>query len=379
MIALSVDHGLHPASAEWSAFALARAEALGAEPRLLSWRGLKPGAGLAAAARRARHGLLADAARQAGAIAIVTGHTASDARENALLGQGPLREWTPSPVWPQGRGVFLLRPLLALTREEVRRAMGDAGRAWIDDPANEDRAHPRIRVRSVAACPASGPPSDDGATADLASQVRFDGGLLRLSRRAFLAAAQASRRRVLAAALVCAGGGERVLARAMALRAESAAMDGGAYAGRGARLASRGTDVVVWRNAGEYARAGEPRLDLHAGETGVFDGRFEISALEDCRLVPVRGRMGALPPGDQEALKRWDATVRPTLPAAMISSRPGPILAEAAASAVRWLVPERFFAACGLLAREADVAAGASGETDGMGLSRMKSGTKDRS
>ena len=100
VIALSVDHRLQPQSAIWSVQACEAARALGAQAEVLTWRGAPPPTGLADAARTARHILLAEAARAAGATVIVTGHTASDNLENAALGQGALREWSPSPVWP---------------------------------------------------------------------------------------------------------------------------------------------------------------------------------------------------------------------------------------------------------------------------------------
>lgn len=37
------------------------------------------------------------------------------------------RAWAPSPVWPEGRGLFVLRPLLTLTRAEIRDALTREG------------------------------------------------------------------------------------------------------------------------------------------------------------------------------------------------------------------------------------------------------------
>jgi tRNA(Ile)-lysidine synthase len=76
VVSLTVDHQLQPASAAWTADAVAKARALGAEARALAWTGDKPATGLSAAARAARHALLADAARAAGARVLLLGHTA---------------------------------------------------------------------------------------------------------------------------------------------------------------------------------------------------------------------------------------------------------------------------------------------------------------
>ena len=100
VLALVVDHQLQPDSVRWTADAVAKARALGAEARALVWSGDKPATGLPAAARRARHALLANAAREAGARVLLLGHTASDLAEGAAMrAQGSTvsdpREWAP--------------------------------------------------------------------------------------------------------------------------------------------------------------------------------------------------------------------------------------------------------------------------------------------
>src|SRR4051812_27653902 len=111
VISLTVDHGINPASAGWTAEAVAKARALGARPLALAWTGPKRPTGLSAAARAARHALLADAAREAGARTLLLGHTRDDLAEAALMrAEGSTvsdpRGWSPSPAWPEGRGVF---------------------------------------------------------------------------------------------------------------------------------------------------------------------------------------------------------------------------------------------------------------------------------
>src|SRR4051812_46338884 len=104
VVSLTVDHQINPASAAWTADALAKARALGADARALAWTGPKPATGPSAAARAARHALLENAARAVGARVLLLGHTADDLAEAALMrAEGSTvsdpREWSPSPAW----------------------------------------------------------------------------------------------------------------------------------------------------------------------------------------------------------------------------------------------------------------------------------------
>ena len=158
VLAATVDHGLHPESARLTAEAGERARAMGASWLALRWEGPKPSTGIQAKARAARHALLVAAAREAGARVILMGHTRDDVLEGEVMraGDAPalgrLREWAPSPVWPEGRGVFLLRPLLAVRRDELRSYLRELGLPWFDDPANEDQRFARVRARGVLTC-----------------------------------------------------------------------------------------------------------------------------------------------------------------------------------------------------------------------------------
>ena len=210
LLALTVDHRLHPDSADWTARASAMAAEAGAEWRGLVWGGAKPRTGVPAAARVARHRLLAEAARAGGARVLLLAHTADDALENARMragdapGMGRLREWAPSPVWPQGRGVALLRPLLSTAPRDVAGWLRARGLAWLDDPANADLRQPRIRVRQMKALePPPRPPRDHIPLFVADAQGRAEA-----SRAALLATPPDVARTQLAAALACVGGRE---------------------------------------------------------------------------------------------------------------------------------------------------------------------------
>ena len=217
VLAFTVDHRLHPQSADWTQDAGAKARALGAGWRALVWEGKKPATGLPAAARLARHALLAEAAREAGARVILMGHTADDIAEGEVMraadapGLGRLREWSPSPVWPEGRGVFLLRPLLGVRRETLRDYLRDLGETWLDDPANEDPRFARVRARSILSaahpresgdpCLDGNLPISEGMRGERVAEVVFD--------NAGAFAPKSLSANVLAALLLCASGTSR--------------------------------------------------------------------------------------------------------------------------------------------------------------------------
>src|SRR5690606_30181147 len=190
LLALTVDHNLNPDSAEWTRFAAEAARAAGADWRGLTWEGARGGPGVPARARAARHAPPADAAREAGVRVILTGHTADDVAEGdwmradgATLGR--LRDWSPSPAWPEGRGQMLLRPVLEERREALRDHLRARGLTWLEDPANADLRFGRGRARAALAqgespVERSASAADAGAAYDPGDQTWA--GVLPLSR-----------------------------------------------------------------------------------------------------------------------------------------------------------------------------------------------------
>ncbi|MDG2529355.1 tRNA lysidine(34) synthetase TilS [Caulobacter endophyticus] len=352
VLALTVDHGLNPASPDWTADALAKARALGAQVRALHWTGDKPSTGVAAAARAARHALLATAAREAGAGVLLLGHTADDRLEAARMrAEGSTtsdpRQWAPSPAWPQGRGVFLLRPLLAARRGALRDWLSEHGETWLEDPANADIRSPRARARAVLTGEDAGVPP---IPPDPPPPTGFAGEhALRLSRQA--SAAQ------IAAACLCAAGTttpprgdrlERLTARLRAGEDFTATL-------AGARIVADAAGVLFVREAGEGRRGGLSPLLLAAGEAGVWDGRYEITAgAGHVAIRPLGGLASRLPADERQALKGFPVPVRPGLPAAVDASGAvsSPILARDAAIRARVLIRERFEAATGFIDQE---------------------------
>jgi tRNA(Ile)-lysidine synthase len=182
VLALTVDHGLSPESERWTREAGDQANRMGATWRGMKWEGEKPASGVQAAARSARHAMMATAARTAEARVLLLGHTADDAAENDVMrasdtaGLGRLRAWAPSPAWPQGRGLFVLRPLLGISRAEIRAYLTAQGESWLEDPANEDVRFARVRARQAEPEPNRGSPSVDPQLPELAKSFSFAPG-----------------------------------------------------------------------------------------------------------------------------------------------------------------------------------------------------------
>lgn len=146
----TVDHGLRPEAAAEAEAVAATAVTLSLTHDTLKWTGWDGAGNLQDQARRARYGLLAQWAGARGLDAVALGHTADDQAETLLMrlgrssgidglsGMAPVREVD---------GVRFLRPLLGVTRAELRAYLTGRGIGWIDDPSNENENFTRIRAR----------------------------------------------------------------------------------------------------------------------------------------------------------------------------------------------------------------------------------------
>ncbi|MBU2136358.1 MAG: tRNA lysidine(34) synthetase TilS, partial [Alphaproteobacteria bacterium] len=223
LIVLHVDHGLQATSGAWAAHCREVARRLDLSFEILAWTGPKPATGLPAAARAARHRLLADAARAVGAAVVLMGHTADDVLEARQMRRDGAttpdpRPWGPSPAWPEGRGVFLLRPLLAMRRAELRQALAQQPLTWIEDPANNDPAYARARARAVlggGVKEAIAPQAPDEDLTALARRARHGvGGTIGWRREDLEGASTTALAQALSIASLCVAGGARPPRRA---------------------------------------------------------------------------------------------------------------------------------------------------------------------
>lgn len=147
---VTVDHGLQDGSAEVALAAARQTGELGIDPIVVQVTVGAEG-GIEAAAREARYAALRDAAADAGAAAVLLGHTLDDQAETVLLGltrgAGATSLAGMAPVRHDESGLRWLRPLLGLRRQVTRQACAALGLEPWDDPHNVDDRFSRVRVR----------------------------------------------------------------------------------------------------------------------------------------------------------------------------------------------------------------------------------------
>jgi tRNA(Ile)-lysidine synthase len=158
--AVVVDHALREGSEADArkAAEIAKVAGVSAEVTTLSWAANTNRAH--EAAREARYAALCAIARKLGARVIATGHTRDDQAETVLLraargsglrGLAAMRALAPAPIWPEGRGLWLARPLLSARRDALRDYLRTRRAVWIEDPANANEVYARVRARRVLA------------------------------------------------------------------------------------------------------------------------------------------------------------------------------------------------------------------------------------
>lgn len=156
-IVLIVDHGLRPGSAKDAAKALRWAKQAGLQAHMLSWQGRKPKGDIEAAAREARYRLMGEWCRAHGVSALFLAHTREDQAETFLLrlargsGVDGLSAMQPRAQFPLAgfESLTLLRPLLEMSRAELRDYLGERDQPWLDDPMNMDPRFARTRLRAI--------------------------------------------------------------------------------------------------------------------------------------------------------------------------------------------------------------------------------------
>lgn len=149
ILAVHIDHGLQPDSADWSRHCETVAAGLGVDYRCLSVNvQLEAGKGPEAAAREARYTALRSV-MQAGDW-LLSAHHREDQAETLLLnlvrGSGPAGIAGIGAARRLGPG-WLMRPLLGIERAALQSYAEAEDLHWLEDPSNRDRRFERNFLR----------------------------------------------------------------------------------------------------------------------------------------------------------------------------------------------------------------------------------------
>jgi tRNA(Ile)-lysidine synthase len=294
---LTVDHRLRPNSAAEAASVAATAKRLGMRHRILKWDGPKPETGIEEAAREARYRLLCRTADKLGVSDVLTAHHRDDQVETVLMrlghGSGLTGLAGMRAVRPLNSKVKLHRPLLGVAKARLVATTLANGLAPIEDETNRDERFARPRLRRVMpVLNLAGLDSDQIARAatrlaraDEAVDHYVDGllkqavaidrfAVAKLDRAGFAAAPEEVRLRALSRLIGAAGGSDWPPPRSERLEALERSIVAGERFKRtlgGAVVAASDEDVQILREGG---RTELPRIDVTAGDEGVWDGRF---------------------------------------------------------------------------------------------------------
>lgn len=154
----TVDHGLRVEAAEEAAFVGGICADLGCHHEILTWDDEKPETGIAKAAREARYRIMAKRCRALGIEHLILGHQFDDQAETLFMrlqrkqegSRGLAGMAAKTGYWTdEGEGIMLHRPLLALSRDELKAFLKGRSIGWITDPSNENNAYERVRVRGA--------------------------------------------------------------------------------------------------------------------------------------------------------------------------------------------------------------------------------------
>jgi tRNA(Ile)-lysidine synthase len=180
IVVAHAEHDLRAAAADDREFVAALAARLGVGfvTARLAVRAATPGGeGLEARARRLRYDFLAEVARGHAARQVLVAHTADDQAETILhrilRGTGPAGLGGMAAARELCDGVGLLRPLLAVPREDVRAFLAVEAEAWREDASNVDVRHARnfLRHEILARCVGGPYPAAAAALVRLGSQA----------------------------------------------------------------------------------------------------------------------------------------------------------------------------------------------------------------
>ncbi|MEL6583774.1 MAG: tRNA lysidine(34) synthetase TilS [Pseudomonadota bacterium] len=149
----TVDHGLRAESADEARFVAQVCAEHGLRHHTLRWERAADGpSNLQEAARIGRYQVLAAWAQRERLAAVCLAHTQDDCAETLLmrLARGSGIDGLAQMRTDFAReGMRFLRPLLGVSRADLREYLRREGLSWCEDPSNDDNRFQRVRVRQM--------------------------------------------------------------------------------------------------------------------------------------------------------------------------------------------------------------------------------------
>ncbi len=300
----SVDHRLRPEAEAEAAMVAELAGELGFTARVLEWRDAKPQTGIQAKARLARYLLMRDAMAVDDVPVLLTAHHVEDQAETVLMrmahGSG-LAGLGGMGAWSEVEGVRLHRPLLDLRKSQLQEIVTACGLESAADPSNLDTHYERVRWRETLPQLAN-----LGLTAETlgrlarrlqraelalehateeayAASVSFDSfGIAHLSRQAFGDLPDEIALRVLKLMFPRLGRSAPRLEQLESLLVDLRSSDISGTCVSGVQVQALDRDLIVYAEPG---RMQDGEFSIAAGETSIWDGRFEIGNDTDSVLI----------------------------------------------------------------------------------------------
>lgn len=149
---VTVDHQLRPESAQEAQWVHDLCSKSDLPHSTVVWDDWQGQGNKQAAARDARYRLIQSACPD-GVTQVLVGHTLDDQAETVLMrmkrGSGVDGLAAMAPRRRLSHGLELLRPLLGISRADLRSYLIARGQTWCDDPSNDNRDYDRIRMRQA--------------------------------------------------------------------------------------------------------------------------------------------------------------------------------------------------------------------------------------
>lgn len=149
--AATVNHNLRAEAQAEAEFVASLCHDLGVPHQILDWKNWDRRGNLQNAAREARKTLLTAWAQNLGLSAVALGHTQDDQAETFLLrlARGSGVDGLSGMQYIIGSDPVWVRPVLDITRADLRMYLSALSQIWVEDPSNQDEKFDRVKMRNA--------------------------------------------------------------------------------------------------------------------------------------------------------------------------------------------------------------------------------------